>query len=114
MHFIIIWSICKHKGYLSIAQSEQDKRAADVTITSEGEKAFKTCSERAEIFLADIFHEFSSDELETFCALLKKLYHFDGAGQAGFYENMSHHEGDENIIMQHHQNYAKKRGNREK
>lgn len=96
------------KGYLSVAKSEQDKRAVNVTITQEGQKAFQLCSERTDIFLAAIFDGFTTQELETLCSLLQKLYRFDGAPQ-GEFDHIRYHEGDADTILQHHQSFAKRR-----
>ena len=93
----------ERKGYLTVAPSEQDKRAVNITVTAEGHEAFGICSERTDEFLANIFCNFSTAELETLCTLLQKLY---GADQADFDEN----RGDE--ILQYHQNFAKKRANK--
>ena len=95
------------KKYISTAPSERDKRAVDVTITPEGKRAFGTCSKRTDIFLADIFRDFSTDDLETFCDLLGKLYRFDGKGQGDI--QMSYPEEHADSIRQHHQQYIKRR-----
>jgi len=99
----------ERKGYLSVAPSEQDKRALHVTITSEGEKAFKVCSERVDEFLATIFCDFTTDELETICDLLRKLYCFDGIGQGNFEHKQQHASEDEALQLQFHQKFAKLR-----
>jgi hypothetical protein len=36
-----------------------------------------------------MFHDFTTDEIETFWRLLQKLYRFDGEEQDGFEENYS-------------------------
>jgi len=73
-------------GYLSSFPSEKDKRATNVSLTEAGKKKTIECSEKAVNFMADIFHEFSTSELEEFWELLKKLYCFDGEKQDGFEE----------------------------
>ncbi|MDR1322625.1 MAG: MarR family transcriptional regulator [Gracilibacteraceae bacterium] len=98
------------KRYLSVASSERDRRAVNVTITPAGEQAFRTCSERTDEFLADIFHDFTTEDLETLCTLLRKLHSFDGieqnaAGQIKFHPN----EAEAEAILRHHQNFLKKR-----
>lgn len=105
------------KNYLSVSPSEQDKRALSITVTPEGERAFQSCSERTDEFLADIFHEFTTEELELLSGLLKKLYRFDGIGQeyADHKECEDHKKyaehgpaaGDE--ILQYHQSFLKRR-----
>lgn len=71
-------------GYLSSFPSEKDKRATNVKLTEAGKKKTIECSEKAVHFMADIFYEFDTSELELFWGLLKKLYHFDGEKQDGF------------------------------
>ena len=99
----------ERKGYVSVVPSEQDKRAVHITVTQEGQKAFGICSERTDEFLAKIFDNFSTDDLEALCFLLQKLYRFDGiepespGGHAGYDASAS---GD---ILRHHQAFAKRR-----
>jgi Transcriptional regulators len=99
----------ERKGYLAVVPSEQDKRAVNVTVTPEGQKAFGICSERTDTFLADIFCKLSAEELETLCTLLQKIYRFDGAEQ----EHLDGHTGyDASVsdeILRHHQTFAKLR-----
>jgi len=97
------------KKYLSVAPSKQDKRAVNITITTEGEQAFSACSERTDVFLADIFHDFRAEDLETFCTLLYKLYCFDGAAQNGSHQHAAYNANDADSILQHHQNFLKRR-----
>ncbi|GBF35607.1 transcriptional regulator [Desulfocucumis palustris] len=99
------------KKYLSIAPNERDKRAVNVTITSEGEQAFRACSERVDEFLADIFHDFTTEDLETLWTLLQKLYRFDGMEQEGFEEHMNYNASEADNILQYHQNFLKRRTN---
>lgn len=97
------------KKYLSVMPSEQDKRAVNITITPEGEQAFRACSERTDVFLADIFHGFSTEDLETFCMLLHKLHRFDGAEQDGSHQHATYNANNADSILQHHQNFLKRR-----
>jgi len=97
------------KKYLSVTPSEQDKRAVNIRITPEGEQAFSACSERTDVFLADIFHNFSTEDLETFCTLLNKLYRFDGAEQNSSLQHADYNANDADSILQHHQNFLKRR-----
>jgi len=79
-------SSIEKSGYLTSFPSEKDKRATNVSLTEAGKKKVVECSEKAVHFMADIFHEFSTSELEGFWELLKKLYCFDGEKQDGFEE----------------------------
>ncbi|AOT69506.1 MarR family winged helix-turn-helix transcriptional regulator [Geosporobacter ferrireducens] len=104
-----IVDVMEKKKYLSVAPSQLDKRAVNISITTEGYQAFKVCSERTDEFLADIFHDFTSEDLETLCTLLRKLYRFDGIEQDRFEEDMDFHTSDTERVLQHHQNYLKRR-----
>ena len=97
----------ERKGYLSVTPSEQDKRAVNVTITPDGEQAFGICSMRTDEFLANIFCDFSAEDLETLCVLLQKLYRFDGAEQ-DVHEH-KYHADNADAILQHHQCFARLR-----
>jgi len=102
------------KGYVKVAPSEKDKRALNITITPEGETAFQTCSERTDIFLADIFGGFTTQELETLCTLLEKLYQFDGTKDNSLSQHLGEHtqynlNETEDKIMHYHQSYLKRR-----
>ncbi|URV79366.1 MarR family transcriptional regulator [Bacillus velezensis] len=81
----LISSLAK-KGYVHTVPSKLDKRAINIEITAEGKKALISCSEKSTYFLADMFHDFTTDEIETFWRLLQKLYRFDGEEQDGFEE----------------------------
>ena len=95
------------KGYLSIAPSELDKRAVNVTATPGSEEAFRLCSERTDEFVADIFHNFTTEDLETLWTLLNKLYRFDGTPQDSPHEYPASHTSDD--MLQHHHGYVKRR-----
>ena len=99
----------ERKGYLSVEPSEQDRRAVNITVTQEGQDAFRTCSERTDEFLADIFRGFSAEELETLCLLLQKLYRFDGAEQEGFSEHNGYDPSISDEVLRHHQTFARLR-----
>jgi len=95
------------KNYVSVAPSELDKRAVNVTATQGSEQAFSVCSERTDEFLANIFHAFTTEELEILWTLLNKLYRFDGIPQDGPHEYMNNHTSDD--MLQHHHSYIKRR-----
>lgn len=82
----LISSLVK-KGYVQTIPSKTDKRSINVEITNEGKQALIATTEKATLFLENMFHEFSTEELETLWMLLKKLYRFDGEAQDGFEEH---------------------------
>ena len=77
------------KGYLISSPSEKDKRAVNVKLTERGNIAAIKCGEKSIYFMATIFNEFSTEEIETLWQLLKKLYRFDGEAQDGFEDDAS-------------------------
>ncbi|MGE6258412.1 MarR family winged helix-turn-helix transcriptional regulator [Heyndrickxia sporothermodurans] len=91
----LITSLAK-KGYVKTVPSKIDKRSINIEITVEGKKALITCSEKSTYFLADMFHGFTTEEIETFWRLLQKLYRFDGEEQDGFEEQVNF-EMDEHV-----------------
>ena len=97
------------KRYLAVEPSEQDKRAVNITITPEGKQAFAQCSERTDEFLADLFHEFTAEDLENLCNLLQKLYCCDGVLPEGLNRHMEYNPDHAGEIMQHHQKFQKRR-----
>ena len=99
----------ERKGYLSVVPSEQDKRAVNVTVTPEGQSAFRVCSERTDEFLANVFCNLRAEELEILCTLLQKLYRFDGIKQERFDEHAGYDESAAEDILRHHQAFAKLR-----
>jgi len=93
------------KGYLAVIPSEQDKRAVNIEITAEGQQAFIKCSERTDEFLANIFCDFTTEELEAFSLLLQKLYRYD-AEQNDFEHQQYHANDNDAVLLQHHQKFA--------
>lgn len=89
----LITSLTK-KGYVQTVPSKVDKRSINIEITSEGNRALIACAEASTYFLADMFHEFTTEEIETFWRLLQKLYRFDGEEQDGL-EKEAHLEVEE-------------------
>ena len=80
----------ERKKYLSVTENERDKRTVKITITLEGEQAFQACSKQADDLLADISHDFTTEEPETLWTLFHKLYRFDGIAYKGI-EAHAHH-----------------------
>jgi DNA-binding MarR family transcriptional regulator len=97
------------KKYVTVTPSKQDKRAVNVTITQEGHRALRVCSERMDEFLADIFHDFTTEELERLCEFLKRLYLFDGAEPEGIEEHLSYDAIQADKVLEYHQNFLKRR-----
>ena len=103
----------ERKGYVSVAQSEQDKRAVNVVVTGEGQKAFKVCAERTDEFLASVFGGFTAEDLETLYTLLLKLYCFDGVAREGLDGHSGYDAGNADEILRHHQGFVKSRARAE-
>lgn len=82
-------SVLKKKGYVEITQSKTDKRAYNVVVTSSGLQETMRCNEIGILLFADIFEDFTGEELLSLWNLLKKLYRFDGEEQQGFEENLN-------------------------
>ena len=97
------------KGYLSVAPSPQDRRAVHVTVTPQGQQAFRVCSQRTDVFLADVFRHVSAEELENLCTLLQKLYRFDGAAQEPPAGQTEYDAAASNEMLRHHPRFAEKR-----
>ena len=95
------------KNYVSVAPSESDRRAVNVTVTQGSEAAFRLCSERTDEFLADVFRDFTTGDLEALWTLLNKLYRFDGIEQDSPHEYLANHTSDD--MLQHHHSYIKRR-----
>lgn len=85
----------KKKGYLEIIPSKRDGREINVRITKLGKQVMLECGEKSLLLFADIFNDFSEEELDTFWKLLKKMYSFDGEKHDKFEENVVI-EADEN------------------
>lgn len=77
-------TVLEKKGYINIKPSDADKRATNISITPAGINEMLKSGEIGIMFLADVFSEFTSDELQTLWDLLKKLYRFNGKEQDGF------------------------------
>jgi DNA-binding MarR family transcriptional regulator len=104
-----IVGVLEKKNYVTVAPSKQDKRAVNVTITREGHRALRVCSERMDEFLADIFHAFTTEDLEKLCEFLKRLYRFDGAASEGIEEHLNYDASRADKVLAHHKNFLKKR-----
>lgn len=80
-------NIMENKGYVITVPSKKDKRAVNVRFTELGKQVAIKCSEKGLTFLADLFKDFSTEEIELLWNMLKKLYTFDGEEQDGFEED---------------------------
>lgn len=79
----------KKKDFVSIIPSKKDKRSVNVCVTDLGMDVMIKCGKDAAIdFMADIFKDFTKEEIETLWKLLVKLYSFDGVEMDGFEENI--------------------------
>lgn len=79
-------TIIENKGYIITVPSQKDKRAVNVKITESGKQVMLKCGELGMYFFADLFKDFTTEEMELLWSLLKKLYRFDGEEQDGFEE----------------------------
>lgn len=70
--------------------SKRDKRAINVTITESGKKVMLECGEKAVCLMADIFNDFTAEELEILWSLLKKIYGMKAEEQIGFEEDVNY------------------------
>ncbi|WP_223068665.1 MarR family winged helix-turn-helix transcriptional regulator [Paenibacillus caui] len=80
----------ENKGYLVTSPSKRDKRAINITITESGRKVMLECGEKAVLLMADIFNDFTTEELEILWSLLKRLHGTNDAGQVGFEEDVNY------------------------
>ncbi|EGT4206216.1 TPA: MarR family transcriptional regulator [Clostridioides difficile] len=98
-------------GYVDVIPSPHDKRAINIKVTDLGKKVMVTCSRTGINFMADVFHEFTKDELETLWSLLKKMYRFNGEEQDGFEEdaNFMEYEEIDKIKSEALEEFAKRR-----
>lgn len=77
------------KEFVSIMPSEKDKRAVNVSLTELGMDTIVKCGKDAGVnFMADIFKDFTKEEIEVLWKLLIKLYAFDGVEMDGFEEQV--------------------------
>ena len=81
-------TILEKKGYVVTVPSQRDKRAVNVEMTKSGKRVTLECGESGMKFFADLFRDFTSEEMEVLWNLLKKLYRFDGEEQSGFEEEI--------------------------
>lgn len=78
------------KGYVQIENSKNDRRSVNVRISGTGEQAMIKCGENGSInLMADLFQNFTEDEIGVLWKLLRKLYAFDGVPMDGFEEEVN-------------------------
>ncbi|HGM3390326.1 TPA: MarR family winged helix-turn-helix transcriptional regulator, partial [Clostridioides difficile] len=63
----------KKNGYIDVITSPHDKRAITVKVIDLGKEVMVTCGRAVINLMADVFHEFIKDELETLWNLLKNV-----------------------------------------
>lgn len=103
----------EQKGYLTISPSEKDKRAVNVKLTEIGKRITLDCAEKNIYFMADIFKDFTTEEVMTFWNLLKKLYRYNGEEQDGFEEEADAFDSEPSLSEIRERslsNFAKLRG----
>lgn len=76
----------KKKGYINIEPNQNDKRAINITITSEGKKVMMEDAVRGYEFFDKLFRDFSNEELELLWSFHQRLYAYDGEKHDGFEE----------------------------
>lgn len=80
-------TILEKNGYIVTELSNTDRRKGNIIITQSGINEMLKSSEIGIMFLADVFNEFTGDEMQILWELLKKMYRFDGKEQDGFEED---------------------------
>ncbi|WP_058831316.1 MarR family winged helix-turn-helix transcriptional regulator [Paenibacillus polymyxa] len=80
----------ENKGYLITTPSKRDKRAINVEITELGKRVMLECGEKAICLMADIFNEFTTEELEVLWSLLKRIYGTHNEKYVGFEEDVNY------------------------
>ena len=109
-----IVDIMERKEYLEVSPNEEDKRALSVAVTSKGHQAFSKCSKLTDEFLADIFIDFTADDLEKFCKFLEKLYSFDGVFRENPKGHADYEPNEASEILKHHQSFVERTAVNEK
>lgn len=77
----------KKRGLLETVPSKLDGRAVNIKILDKARPVFEDSNKKGWKFFDKLFHEFTTNELEVFWTMLKKLYSFDGELQDGFEED---------------------------
>ncbi|MDP4094724.1 MAG: MarR family transcriptional regulator, partial [Bacillota bacterium] len=95
-------TIIEDRGYIITVPSPRDKRAVNVKITEAGRQVLLEVGEKGIFFMAELFKDFTVEELETLWEILKKLYCFDGEEQDGF-------ELDSNLEIDESERYIQTR-----
>lgn len=72
------------KQLIEIKSSDRDRRATNLEVTPAGMNEMLKAGEIGIMFLADLFNEFSSEELQLLWYLLKKMHRYDGKEHDGF------------------------------
>jgi len=104
-------TVIEGKGYILTVPSQKDKRAVNVKITEEGRQILLETGEKGVYFMADLFKNFTADEMENLWEALKKLYLFDGEMQDGFEEesNLEIEEDEKDIQIRALKEFEKRR-----
>ena len=77
------------KDFVTIVPSPKDKRATNVRLSQAGLDTMVKCAKNVTAdYMADIFKDFTQQELDLLWKLLLKLYCFDGNKMDGYEENV--------------------------
>lgn len=81
-------STLERKGYVTVTQSMDDKRAVNVQVTDNAKKTIELSMSQSKDFLEQIGRNLTEAEMELLWKLLMKLYAFDGEEFQGFEKNI--------------------------
>ncbi|MCR3758595.1 MarR family transcriptional regulator [Clostridium felsineum] len=103
------------KAFIAIVPNKKDKRAVNVVVTDLGMEAMIKCGSSGSVnFMADMFKDFTKEEIEILWKLLIKLYRFDGNDMDGFEEAVELPNLDVNIDVEEALEQFSKRRNEQK
>ena len=89
-----------HNGFLDSIQGETDKRNVNIRITDKGLEAMQKNTIRSNNYFADLFRDFSRDELKLLRKMLTRLNHSED-GKKDFSEKADINIGKNTKEMEH-------------
>lgn len=89
-----------HNGFLDSMQGETDKRNVNIRITDKGLEAMQKNTIRSNNYFADLFRDFSRDELKLLRKMLTRLNHSED-GKKDFSEKADINIGKNTKEMEH-------------